>query len=84
MSDGQMTETGVRDYLVLLSLYQTCKYRGISFLRFLVSQQRDLNGFHDLGRMKTPKLALQVYPDGFDSFPRKRHPKPSQIVYPNG
>jgi predicted RecB family nuclease len=84
MSDGQMTETGIRDYLLLLSIYQTCKYRGTSFLRFLVSQQRDLNGFHDSGRMKAPDLSLQVYNEGFDSFSRKRHPKPSQIVYPNG
>jgi hypothetical protein len=84
MSDGQMTETGIRDYLLLLSIYQTCKYRGISFLRFLVSQERDLNGFHDFGRMKSSRPSLQLYANGFDSFSRKRHPKPSQIVYPNG
>ena len=83
-SDGQMTETGLRDYLVLLSIYQTCKYRGISFLRFLVSQERDLNGFHDSGRMRSPKLSLQVYPEGFSSFSRKQKPKASQIIYPNG
>jgi hypothetical protein len=79
-----MTETGLRDYLVLLSVYQTCKYRGISFLRFLVSQERDLNKFQDSGRMKSPKLSLQVYPEGFYSFSRKQHPKASQIIYPNG
>jgi hypothetical protein len=83
-SDGQMTETGLRDYLVLLSIYQTCKYRGISFLRFLVSQERDLNGFHDSGRMRSPRFALQVYPEGYYSFSRKQSLKRSQIVYPNG
>ena len=31
-SDGMMTETGLRDYLVLLSIYQTCKYRGDKLL----------------------------------------------------
>jgi hypothetical protein len=84
MSDGQMTETGIRDYLLLLSIYQTCKYRGISFLRFLVSQERDLNAFNDSGRMKSPRPSVQIYADGFDSFPRRRHPKPSQVVFPNG
>ena len=79
-----MTETGLRDYLVLLSIYQTCKYRGISFLRFLVSQERDLNGFHDSGRMRTPKLSLQVYAEGFSSFARNQKSKTSQIIYPNG
>ena len=83
-SDGMMTETGLRDYLVLLSIYQTCKYRGISFLRFLVSQERDLNGFHDSGRMRTPKLSLQVYAEGFSSFARNQESKTSQIIYPNG
>ena len=83
-SDGMMTETGLRDYLVLLSIYQTCKYRGISFLRFLVSQERDLNGFHDSGRMRTPKLSLQVYGEGFSSFARNQKSKTSQIIYPNG
>jgi predicted RecB family nuclease len=83
-SDGMMTDTGLRDYLVLLSIYQTCKYRGISFLRFLVSQERDLNGFHDSGRMRTPKLSLQVYAEGFSSFARNQESKTSQIIYPNG
>ncbi len=31
--DGQMTEGGLSDYLVLLSIYQTCEYRGVNFLR---------------------------------------------------
>jgi hypothetical protein len=79
-----MTETGLRDYLVLLSIYQTCRYRGISFLRFLVSQEKDLNGFHDSGRMRAPRLSLQVYPDGCYSFSRKQTLKASQIIYPNG
>jgi predicted RecB family nuclease len=83
-SDGQMTETGLRDYLVLFSIYQTCKYRGISFLRFLVSQERNLNGFHDSGRMRTPTLSLQVYAKGFSSFARNQKSKTSQIIYPNG
>ena len=83
-SDGMMTETGLRDYLVLLSIYQTCKYRGISFLRFLVSQERDLNGFHDSGRMRTPRLSLQVYAEGVSSFARNQNSKTSQVIYPNG
>jgi hypothetical protein len=53
-------------------------------LRFLVSQERDLDEFHDSGRMKSPKLSLQLYAEGFSSFARKQMPKPSQIIYPNG
>jgi len=37
---GQLgTSKGLEDYLVLLSIQQTCKYRGISFLDFLKSGQ---------------------------------------------
>jgi predicted RecB family nuclease len=43
--DGQMTEAGLNNYLVLLSVYQTCVYKGISFFRFLLSGERDLEKF---------------------------------------
>lgn len=36
------TRKGLEDYLVLLSIQQTCKYRGISFLEFLKSGQKNL------------------------------------------
>ena len=34
---GSTTEKGLREYLVLLSICETCKRRGISFLDFLIS-----------------------------------------------
>jgi hypothetical protein len=36
--DGMMGEEGLLEYLVLLSVQQTCKYRGISFLKCRRSQ----------------------------------------------
>ena len=33
-----LRETGLRDYLVLLSICQTCRYKGVSFLHFLLSR----------------------------------------------
>jgi len=36
------TRQGLEDYLVLLSIQQTCKYRGISFLEFLKSGRKSL------------------------------------------
>ena len=58
IADGVMSETRLRDYLVLLTIYQTCKYRGISFLRFLLSREKDLDKFHDTGRLKLIRLQL--------------------------
>jgi Transposase IS66 family len=43
--EGTSSEKGMRDYLVLLSISETCKYRGISFLRFLQSQTTNLPAF---------------------------------------
>ena len=42
---GSSTKKGMRDYLTLLSVRETCKYRGINFLEFLLSGERDIEGF---------------------------------------
>jgi hypothetical protein len=42
---GVSTEKGIRDYLVLLSLCETCKYKGIDFLDFLRSGEKDIDTF---------------------------------------
>ncbi len=36
-ADGRFTKNSVRDYLVILSAFQTCEYRGGSVLKFLLS-----------------------------------------------
>src|SRR5204863_5448522 len=36
-------EEGLKHYLVLLGLYQSCRYKGMNFLRFLMSGERDLD-----------------------------------------
>jgi predicted RecB family nuclease len=42
---GQSSAKGIRDYLVLLSISETCKYKGVNFLRFLQSGQVDIDYF---------------------------------------
>jgi len=37
---GTIRESGLEDYLILLSIQQTCKYRGINFLEFLKSKKK--------------------------------------------
>src|ERR1017187_9357469 len=44
---GVTTEKGVRDYLVPLSICQTCKYIGVDFLDFMLSGERDVHAFAD-------------------------------------
>jgi predicted RecB family nuclease len=52
IAEGRMTERGLSDYLVLLSIEETCRYRGISFLRFLLSGETDLYQYHEQIRKK--------------------------------
>src|SRR5262245_11028028 len=43
--EGTTTENGIHEYLVLLSICETCKYKSISFLDFLRSGVRDIDDF---------------------------------------
>jgi len=75
VSDGKLREQGVSDYLVLLGIYQTCKYRGVSFLKFLLSRQEDVVTFCGRGLKKKGRPPLEVYPAGFPQKSGKRAPK---------
>jgi hypothetical protein len=65
VSDGQLSEEGLSDYLVLLSVYQTCKYRGVSFLKFLLSREPDVEVYCQRGREKEELPCFEIYPEGF-------------------
>jgi hypothetical protein len=43
--DGKTTEKGLRDFLILLSIRETCKYKNVDFLGFLRSGSKDIDGF---------------------------------------
>lgn len=45
LTNGRVTESGLQNYLVLLSVYQTCRYKEIRFLDFLLSKARDIDRF---------------------------------------
>ena len=48
------TESSIRDHLVLLSICQTCEYRGIDFLQFLRSGEKRVDDF--VHRSSRPRL----------------------------
>src|SRR5262245_9321933 len=57
-------EDGLKDYLVLLSICHTCHYRGISFLRFLLSRERDMDAFCERPRRRRRSPSIEIYPRG--------------------
>ena len=62
---GVMKESGLEDYLVLLSIFQTCRCKGLSFLQFLLSGEQDIDTFAVGTRRRRPQAALPLYPKGF-------------------
>ena len=49
---GLTTEKGLEDYLVLLSVSQTCDYMGVDFLYFLRSGEKDIHAFAESRRRR--------------------------------
>jgi hypothetical protein len=71
IANGKMTETGLNDYLVLLSIYQTCRYKGISFLKFLLSRERSIDEFYARGPKQRKMPPVDVYPEGYPKIYRQ-------------
>jgi predicted RecB family nuclease len=63
--DGQMSAEGLSDFLVLLSIRQTCKYRGVSFLKFLLSGEGDIDVYCERKPLAKRASDLEVYSEGF-------------------
>jgi hypothetical protein len=58
-------EAGLAEYLVLLSLFQTCRVRDISFLKFLLSRERDIDAFVAGKRRRRRAPRIEIYPKGY-------------------
>ena len=54
---GVTSEVGLRDYLVLLSICESCKYKEVDFLDFLRSGEKDIDVFaaHQADRAKVDR-----------------------------
>lgn len=50
--EGLSTASGIESYLILLSVCQTCKYRGVDFLDFVRSGAVDIDTFAEARRKK--------------------------------
>jgi len=66
-----LSEAGLRQYLLLLSILQTCKCMGLSFLSFLISGDLDIAEYAK-HQKKRKEDAITVYPDWFIENRRTR------------
>src|SRR5262249_5678488 len=55
-------EGGLQDYLLLLSIYQTLRYRNVSFWQFLQSGETDIEAFCSRARTKKRDSSLAASP----------------------
>jgi hypothetical protein len=65
--EGLSTSKGIEEYLILLSVCQTCKYSGVDFLDFLRSGEIDIATFvanqqNRRGRMRQKRTGDQAGP----------------------
>jgi hypothetical protein len=65
---GVLTEAGLADYLVLLSIFQTCRYKGVSFYKYLLSKEQDIDAFRRGKRSVRQAPVIEVYTPGFVPF----------------
>jgi len=76
IADGRYSETGLGQYLLLLSIYVTCEYKRVDFLRFLLSQETDIDAYSQNCPKGAPVPRIEVYPDGVGP----RHPSRKQTL----
>jgi predicted RecB family nuclease len=70
LADGMFSAAGLDDYLILLSIYVTCRYKELNFLQFLLSQKKDIDVYcanmSDRRRLPT----IELCPEGFTNSRR--------------
>jgi predicted RecB family nuclease len=78
-ADGRVVESGLTDYLVLLSVAQTCKYRGISFLHFLLSGKKSIVEYSEGLRRGQKGSPDEVFPGGYPRlYGGEKTPRPEE------
>jgi len=56
---GVTSEKGIRDYLIMLSIFETCKYKEVDFLDFLRSGEKDIGAFANTKRSRPRSKGLK-------------------------
>ena len=74
LADGMYWEVGLSQYLLLLSICVTCRYKRVDFLRFLLSQETDIDTYAQNRSRGASVPRVEIYPDGVMS----RHPSRKQ------
>ncbi len=72
LANGHFSEDGLNQYLTLLSIYLTCRYKEVGFLKFLLSQEKDIDAYGRNANRRRPLPTVELCPEGFTFSRRKR------------
>lgn len=56
--DGYFTEDSLNEYLILASVLNTCEFNNLNVLKFLLSEEKSLNGLQNLARTRSKNLRM--------------------------
>jgi len=60
-ADGHFTERSLKEYLVLVSVFETCEFNNVNVLKFLLSEETTLEGlFKMAGRRAKPPGVIRL------------------------
>ncbi|NWG03600.1 MAG: TM0106 family RecB-like putative nuclease [Syntrophaceae bacterium] len=67
-ADGRFTERSLREYLVLVTVFETCEFNNVNVLKFLLSKETTLEGlFKMAGRRAKHDGSARADPEGEES-----------------
>lgn len=80
-ADGRMTKNSVQDYLVILSIYQTCEYQGRSFLAELIGAdgENQATNFEDSSCTSAAASLADVNVFPFVIDPKRKKGRPPRV-----
>ncbi len=70
--DGMVSENGLQQYLILLSIRITCEFNRIDFLKFMLSREIDIEGYLSNGEKHASNDIVEVFPDDVECGDRCR------------
>lgn len=57
---GTTSKKGLHDYLILLSICETCKYKGLEFIDFLRSGEKNIDSFAMSRQRRSARICLHT------------------------
>lgn len=69
-AEGRFTERSLQEYLMLVSVFETCEVNNVNVLKFLLSKETTLDGLFKMAGRKSKKYEeKRVGPESGQSFP---------------